>query len=172
MRLRCGRCPESRRYFPIVKFLQTIWEFPAHHMALAWWLAAALTLGNFIVRIIGGIGAHLSLLGRRYQQHELPLRIRTIERLHDNTNGLIRYLAEDLVDIAIEACWSSIPVVLLLLPSWRTIGSLSFMFMCVVLNIATSVVGRASRIKALLKDLKNYPESVEALKEKLSKLQA
>jgi len=138
-------------------------------MALAWWLAAGLTLGNFIVRIIARIGAHLSLLRRRSQQHELPIRIRNIEYLHDNTNGLIRYLAEDLVDIAIEGCWSSIVVIFLLFPSWRTSGS--FTFALIIWNIITSVIGRASRIRTLLKDLKNYPGSVEALKEKLSQLQ-
>jgi len=151
-------------------FLKEIWDFPAHHVALGWWLAATLTFWNVVAKVFGRMVGHLSILGRRYQLDQLTKRVWNLEYLHENTNGLIRYLAKDVVDIAIESCWICITFVVLLI---RVIPvSTGAIFGIVAINISTSVIGRAWRIRAMLNDLRNYPTSVELLKTKLSRLQS
>ena len=151
-------------------FLKEIWAFPAHHVALGWWLAAALTFWNVAAKVFSRIVVHLSILGRRYQKNQLTIRIWNLEYLHENTNGLIRYLAKDVIDIAIESCWMSVTIVIVLI---RVIPiNAGAMFGVIAVNISTSIIGRAWRIRAMLNDLRNYPTSVELLKTKLSRLQS
>jgi hypothetical protein len=150
--------------------LKEIWDFPAHHVALGWWLAAALTFWNVAVRIFGRAAGHMAILGRRYQEDQLAKRVRNLEYLHENTNGLVRYLARDLVDIAIEACLTCGAFVILLV---RVIPvSSSALFGIVAINISVSVLGRAWRIRTMLNDLWNYPASVESLKAKIARFQS
>jgi hypothetical protein len=151
-----------------VNFLKENLDFPAHHVSLGWWLAIAITLWNVIIRNLGVIAGQLSLLGKRFRKDQTEKRIRNIEYLHDNTNGLIRYLADDTVNIAIEASWTCISLVVLLV---RLIPVRpDVLFEIIALNITTSVIGRAWRIRTMLNDLRNYPASVELLKTRLSKM--
>lgn len=152
-------------YFSKMDFLREIWDFPAHHVALGWWLAAALTLWNVLVRLLGWVLVRLSILGRNFREEQLAKRVRNLEYLHGNTNGLIRYLASDLVDIAIDACLNCIAFIFLLV---RVIPVDSgAMFGVIAVNISASVVGRAWRIRTMLNDLANYPASVELIKAKI-----
>jgi hypothetical protein len=153
-----------------MNFLKEIWDFPAHHVALGWWLAAALTFWNVAAKVIGRIVAHFSILGRRFQEDQLSKRIRNLEYLRENTNGLIRYLASDVVDIAIESCWMCVTFVILLIRVMP--ASSGAIFGIVAINISSSVIGRAWRIRTMLNDLKNYPTSVELLKARVNLLQS
>jgi hypothetical protein len=150
--------------------LNDIWNFPAHHVALGWWLAAALTLWNIAANIFGRAAWHLARLGRSFREDQLAKRVRNLEYLHENTDGLIRYLAEDLMDIAIEGSLTCVAFIILLV---RLIpGSFGAMFGIVAVNISASVLGRAWRVRAMLIDLRNYPASLELLKAKIARLQS
>jgi hypothetical protein len=153
--------------------LREVWEFPAHYVVLAWWITALLTIWN-VGPTIRSLAGRVALLGRRFQKDQLAKRLRNLEYLHENTNGLIRYIAEDAVDVAVET--SYLIVVLSIISVYASYSSPASPFRsCIMLamvgiNVSTSVVGRAWRIRAMLRDLKNYHASVEAMKVKLDKL--
>lgn len=151
-----------------MNFWTKVWNFPEHHVALGWWLAAALTFWNVIIGISGRVAGQISVFGRRFQKDQLAKRIRTLEYLHENTNGLVRYLATDFVDVAIESCANCFVFIILLV---RIIPvSATAMFAIIAINISISGLGRAWRIRTMLNDLNRYPTSVELLKAKLARL--
>jgi len=167
---RVGTRPHSKIlcYFPIVNFLKEIWDFPTHHVALGWWLAAALTLYNVIAQVLSGFLGRVFIWSRRFKASQLQKRIHNVEYLHDNTNGLIRYLALDAVEIAIDFCWLFIVLSVLFarirpIPLGAALYILSF-------NAATIVLGRALRIRTLLNDLRDYESRLAKLQTEMLKL--
>jgi hypothetical protein len=152
-------------------FLDTIWDFPNHHVSLGWWLAAALSLWNVITPVFTRIIGKISFLGRNFRSFrnkQLAMRIHNLDYLHENTNGLIRYLATDTVDIAIESSWLCIAFVVLLFTVYPV--SIGKMFAIMAFNVGTTIIGRALRIRTVLNDLRNYPKSVELLRVKFDRL--
>jgi hypothetical protein len=151
-------------------FFKTMWDFPSHHVALAWWCAAIFTLWNVISRFAVGTYGRISLLGRKFRTDQLAKGIRSLEFLHDNTNGLIRYLANDATDIAIEVAYMLITFGVLF---WRVTttkpGSIVFL---IFFNIGAAILGRAFRIKIMLSDLFDYDTSLQRLKARLAKLES
>jgi len=145
-----------------------IWDFPSHHVSLGWWLAAILTLWNFVSQVLIGILGQLSILSREFRAGQIEARIRALEYLHDNTNRLVRSLATDVIEIAIEICYMLIAFIVLFV---RVIPiTTSAALFIISLNVSSSVIGRAWRIKRMLYDLNNYEVSLQKLRLKLSKL--
>jgi hypothetical protein len=109
-------------------------------------------------------------LGRKFRTDQLAKGIRSLEFLHDNTNGLIRYLANDATDIAIEVAYMLITFGVLF---WRVTttkpGSIVFL---IFFNIGAAILGRAFRIKIMLSDLFDYDTSLQRLKARLAKLES
>jgi hypothetical protein len=148
--------------------LNAIWDFPANNIALGWWLAAALTLWNVIASVSGRALNQVVILSRKFRKDQLTKRLKNLEYLHENTNALVRYLASDAVDVAIEASWICISFTILLI---RFIPvKTSGLFAIILINIGTSVIGRAWRIRTMLNDLRNYAESTKSIKAKLERL--
>jgi hypothetical protein len=114
-------------------------------------------------------------LGGRFQKDQLAKRLRNLEYLHENTNGLIRYIAGDAIDVAVETSYIILSVsILCVYASFSSPASPilpGIMLAMVGINVSTSVIGRAWRIRTLLSDLKNYPASIEMMKVRLGKLQ-
>src|ERR1700733_2088821 len=149
-------------------FLDAIWNFPADHPALGWWIAAIFTLWNVIASITGRALTQVRIFRREFRKDQMAKRIRNIEHLHDNTYGLVRYLAADFVDVAIDVSIIGISFTILLIRVIHVSGA--SMIAATGINIATSIIGRAWRLRTLLNDLANFPVSVEILKIKLKKL--
>jgi hypothetical protein len=148
-----------------MEFFQAIWDFPAHHVSLGWWLAAVLTLWNLLAKILFGLLVRLSILGRRFRIDQLKKKIANIEYLHDNTNGLLRYFIRDVIECSIQICGNIILLTIFLL----RISAVhqSAVLLIIVFNSATIILGPALRTRTILTDLFYYPKSVERLKSKL-----
>jgi len=79
-------------------------------------------------------------------------------------------MAEDAFDFAVEMSFIVFGASVVSGYAFITIHeSPGTMLAIVGVNLSTSIFGPAWRIRALLRDLKNYPESAERLREKLSK---
>jgi hypothetical protein len=153
--------------------LREIWEFPAHYVALAWWITALLTIWN-VRRVISSLAGRVALFGHRFQKDQLAKRLRNLEYLHENTNGLIRYIAEDAVYIAIEMSFIVLGLSIVSVYAANAGPAVPGLMLAILavfgINFSTSVIGRAWRIRDMLCDLRNYPASAEGLKSKLNKL--
>lgn len=147
-----------------MSWLRTIYAFPEHHVSLAWWIAL---LVLFFFKSLIRLARLLPIWGKKFQRSELARKIRVLERLHQNTYGLILYLADDVVDIAIEFSWTCLMVMII---SFAKGISASFLIFCVALNIGSSVVGRAYRIRGLVRGLRDYDATLERLKNKQTEL--
>jgi hypothetical protein len=146
--------------------LTSIWDFPAHHVSLGWWLALALALLSVKDEIVSWIG-RFSKWGRQFQVSQLRIKIKVIEYLHDNADRLIRYLVNDAVQIVIELC---LLLMLYAVFFFREANLRPFVAILIV-NAVAIIIGPTLRIRALIHDLRDYPESVENLKAKLKRLE-
>ena len=149
-----------------MNFLKKIWDFPAHHVALAWWIAL---FSVFFFRIFGRIVKQLPIWGRKYRIQQLSRRIANLQLLHNDTNALLRTLAQDVIDVAIDFCW--------LCASFVTIYYLAqpikpeTVLLIISTTMGSSIAGRAIRIRTMLNDLARYETRIDTLKEKLVQLQ-
>jgi hypothetical protein len=149
-----------------VNFFKEIWDFPAHHVSMAWWIAL---FGVFFFRIFGRFFKQLPIWGRKYRIKQLSRRIALLEELHNDTNALLRTLAQDVIDVAIDFCWLCASFVILYYFSQPI--KLETALFIISISMGSSVAGRAMRIRRMLNDLARYDTRIGALKEKLTQLQ-
>jgi len=146
--------------------LNAIWDFPVRHAALGWWLALILAILGIKDQIIFVFG-RFSKWGRQFQIDQIRIKIRVIEYLHDNADRLIRYLVNDAVQIVIELCLLLLVYAIFFFREVNTRPFVAILFV----NVVAIVMGPTFRIRALIHDLRDYPESVEGLKAKLARLE-
>ena len=142
-------------------FLDTIWNFPAKHVALGWWLAAAITFWNVIAKFLVNILGRLSLLGRRFRIDQLEKRISWIESLHDNSNGLLRYIMKDAISSLTQICGYAILLTVGL--SSLAAKNPASILLLVIANASFISIGPLWRIGTMLTDIERYPGSVKKL---------
>ena len=146
--------------------LKDVWNFPMHYIAFAWWITVIIGLLSIRKELFSVIGKFFKW-GSAFRKEQLRIRIRNIEWVHDNADRLIRYLVNDVVQIIIEGCWLLLLYAIFFMraPSYRIFLPV-FMF-----NAVSIIIGPALRIRTLIHDLRDYPESVERLKAKLALLE-
>lgn len=153
-----------------MNFLKDIWDFPTHHAAMGWWIAAVLTSWNILWNIFSGLLGRLSIWSRQFRVNQLGKRIRNLEYVHDNAYRLIHYLASDAAQIAVELSSQLIMYSVLFSRVIPVHTSAAIYILCI--NLGSSVIGRAMRVRTFLNDLNNYPLSVANLQAKLSSLES
>ncbi len=74
----------------------------------------------------------------------------------------------DAIEIAIEICYMLIAFIILFVRVIPITTSAALFIISV--NVSSTVIGRAWRIKRMLNDLNNYEQSLQKLRSKLSRL--
>lgn len=156
--------------------LKNIWDFPAHHVSLGWWIAIAVGVWPLFRFVLAAVRKAHAAWNRQFQASQLTAKIWWLEHLHNNTNGLMRYLAREAVDIAIEICFVLTALGLSLSYLFWSKPSLTLPTGAILLggcclNLASTVLGRAWRVRTLLNDLHSYEVNLAKLKDKLARLQ-
>lgn len=141
----------------MLAWFHDIWKFPERHVSLGWWIAFALA-SKPIWRAL----TVLPVWGSRFRKNQRAAKIRTLETLHQNTYGLVIYLAEDLVQVAFDFAGTCVGLAFVARSTSITAASV---LLIICANLSSSIIGRGLRINGVLTGLKNYEATLAQLKE-------
>ena len=140
---------------------------PEHHVALAWWIALLSPL--WLPQSIGLL-KRLPLWGDRLRQVRINDDIIVLERLHNNSYGLIIYLAFKAVMILYEVVYASL-LSALMAASAHGVPLRSIVF-ATGLSFGCGLAGTVWRVSSMLTKLVNYETALSALKSERDRYRA
>jgi hypothetical protein len=140
---------------------------PEHHVALAWWIAllSPLWLPQGILLL-----KRLPVWGERLRQARINDDIVVLERLHNNSNGLIIYLAFKAILILYEVAYASL-LSAMMAANAHTIPLRSIVF-ATGLSLGCGMAGTIWRVRSMLTKLVNYETALSALKSERDRYRA
>lgn len=136
------------------------WTLPEHHPNLVYWIAFLLA-SNPIWKVI----KYLPVWGSRIRYNQRAIKIRVLESLHQNPYGLVLYLADGVVDVAIEFSTTCLGF-LLVLRSIHVPISASSVILFLSATLGSSIVGRSFRLRGIISGLKQYDRTIASLRAK------
>lgn len=137
--------------------------WPEHHASAAWWIAALLSAPWWVRRLWSFLRL-LPIWGSTVARNQREIKIRVLERLHNNTNLLILYVLRDALSIAFD-----FSLYLLAMYFGLTFGSgrspiRMATFLCLALG--SSMIGDVRRLQGIVRDLMDYDAAMGRLKAK------
>ena len=147
-----------------------ILHWPEHHAGLAWWIGIAISCPFWVIGTYRLI-AQLPMWGAKWQLFQLGLQIEGIQTAHENTYGLVLYIAREILDYAVASCFSFgfVLVVCLFKPHAITllnvVTTVSMSFIGVTLTVGLN-------LRRVVRALMSFETEVTALKDKQQRLRS
>ena len=142
--------------------LKLAFAWPEHHVAAAWWIGVILAAPWWMARF----WRYLQLLpiwGSKYARHQRTIKIRVLERLHEDTNRLILYVLRDVLTIAFDL--TLVAFMVAILTHFQKVPPRSIVVSACIF-LGSSLIGNVVRLRAMVNDLMNYDAAVARLKAK------
>ena len=150
-----------------MQWLKVLYRFPEHHISAAWWIAL---LGLYLLKPLWRLLGVLPIWGVKYARHQRAIKIRVLERLHEDTNRLVLYVLREFFTVALEFCW--ICLVVAATAKLAKVYDPRMVLFYAALWFGTTTLGPVLRLSGLVSALMDYDASLAALKRKQGEEQA
>ena len=114
-----------------------------------------------LVGTIRALARRVPIWSEKYRQDRIAIDIRILEGLHENTYGLVIYLAEKAAGVVLEIAYAALIAALM---ADRTSLSLRWVVFVTGLALSSGVFGIAWRVRTVMKRLSDYDKTMVKLR--------